>query len=86
MHDIPLIKEDHISQIPALQLLQNLGWQYLTPAEANNYRNERTSAVLLDGVLEKQLRKMNRFRSRGAKYAFSEANIHSAIQALKQGL
>ena len=33
-HELPSFLEDHISQIPALQLLQNLGWQYLTPAEA----------------------------------------------------
>lgn len=26
-----LWKEDHISQIPVLQLLGNLGWGYLTP-------------------------------------------------------
>ena len=25
--DLPSFAEDHISQIPALQLLQNLGWQ-----------------------------------------------------------
>jgi type I restriction enzyme R subunit len=35
MPAVPLMKEDHISQIPALQLLQNLGWEYLTPDEAN---------------------------------------------------
>jgi len=86
MHDIPLIKEDHISQIPALQLLQNLGWQYLTPAEANKYRNERASAVLLDGVLETQLRQMNKIQYKGQEYPFTEGNIHSAIQALKEVL
>ena len=31
MNAIPSFKEDHISQIPALQLLQRLGWTYLTP-------------------------------------------------------
>ena len=30
-HELPSFLEDHISQIPALQLLQNLGWKYLTP-------------------------------------------------------
>jgi len=83
---VPLMKEDHISQIPALQLLQNLGWQYLTPLEANKYRNERASAVLLDGILEKQLRSMNTIQYRGEEYPFSEANIHTAIQALKEVL
>lgn len=33
-HAVPSFLEDHISQVPALQLLQNLGWQYLTPEEA----------------------------------------------------
>jgi len=32
--DIPSFKENHISQIPALQLLVNLGYTYLTPDEA----------------------------------------------------
>ncbi len=86
MPTVPLIKEDHISQIPALQLLQNLGWQYLTPAEANKYRNERTSAVLLDGILETQLRQMNKVQYKGQEYPFTEGNIHSAIQALKEVL
>ena len=32
--DTPSFKEDHISQIPALQLLQKLGYIYLSPDEA----------------------------------------------------
>ena len=27
----PSFREDHSSQIPALQLLQNLGWTYMPP-------------------------------------------------------
>ena len=81
--NIPSLKEDHISQIPALQLLQNLGWVYLSPAEAMALRGGRVSAVILDGILEGQLRKMNRIRYKGAEFAFSEGNIHAAMQALK---
>jgi hypothetical protein len=29
MSDAPLMQEDHIFQIPALQLIQNLGYTYL---------------------------------------------------------
>ena len=36
--DTPSFKEDHISQIPALQMLQNLGYTYLTPEEADRFR------------------------------------------------
>ena len=52
----PLMKEDHISQIPALQLLQNIGYSYLTPDEALQLRGGRTKNVILDGILEKQPR------------------------------
>ena len=34
----PSFKEDHISQIPALQLLQNLGYTYLSPDEAEKLK------------------------------------------------
>jgi len=80
---IPLLKEDHISQVPALQVLQNLGYRYLTPDEALAYRGGRTSGVLLEGILAEQLRKINRIRFKGQTYAFSEGNIQSAIQDLK---
>jgi type I restriction enzyme R subunit len=79
----PLLKEDHVSQIPALQLLQNLGWKYLTPNEALAARGGRLSSVLLDGILENQLRLMNRIRYRGEELPFSEGNIVEAIEALK---
>jgi len=81
--DTPSFKEDHISQIPALQLLQNLGYTYLTPMEALEQRGGRLSAVLLEGVLAKQLRKINRIRFKGSEHPFSEGNILSAIQTLK---
>ena len=49
-------KEDHISQIPALQLLQKFGYTYLTPDEALAMRGGKTSNVLLEDVLRNQLR------------------------------
>lgn len=36
--DTPSFKEDHISQIPALQMLVNLGYTYLNPVEAERQR------------------------------------------------
>lgn len=82
--DSPNLKEDHISQIPALQLLQNLGYTYLAPSKAVELRGGRLSSVLLEGVLEEQLRKINRIRFKGEEHPFSESNIHSAIMALKE--
>lgn len=82
-NDLPSFLEDHISQIPALQLLQNLGWQYLTPDDAVALRGGKLSNVLLETVLVEQLKKLNRIRFKGAEHLFSEANIQSAVQALK---
>ena len=45
----PLWQEDHISQVPALQLLQNLGWTYLTPVEALKLRGGKESRAVLTG-------------------------------------
>ncbi len=83
MHQTPLIKEDHISQIPALQLLQNIGYAYLTPEEALELRGGRARNVILDGILEEQLRRMNKIQYKERKCPFSEGNIISAVQALK---
>src|SRR3972149_6693150 len=83
MQQAPSMKEDHISQIPALQLLQNLGYTYLTPEEALALRGGKTRNVILDGILTEQLRKMNVVRYRGEEYPFTEGNIFSAVQSLK---
>jgi type I restriction enzyme R subunit len=75
--------EKHLSQIPALQLLISLGFEYITPAEALYERQERTSNVLLENILRSQLKKINRIRYKTNEYLFSEENVQSAIQKLK---
>lgn len=86
MSTLPSFQEDHISQIPALHLLQNMGYVYLRPQEVFLERKGKLSNVILEGVLEKQLRKLNRIRFKGAEDEFSDANINAAIQALKDFL
>ncbi len=80
---LPSFLEDHVSQIPALQLLQNLGFVYLRREEVHLERGGKLSNALLEGVLEKQLRRLNRIRFKGADHEFSDANIQAAIQTLK---
>lgn len=82
----PRDREDEISQIPALQLLQNLDYTYPTPAEALAQRGGRQSGVLLEGILREQLGRINRIRYRGSSYDFSDANLRAAVQALKDVL
>lgn len=75
--------EKHLSQIPALQLLINLGFEFLTPAEAFRERQNRTSNVLLENILRSRLEDINRIRYKGGEHFFSEENVLSAVQKLK---
>ncbi|WP_448508117.1 type I restriction endonuclease subunit R [Immundisolibacter sp.] len=75
--------ETTLSQIPALQVLVNLGFEYLTPAEALAARGGKASNVLLEEILRGQLKAQNRIHHKGATWLFSEENIQSAIQRLK---
>lgn len=80
----PSFKEDHISQIPALQLLQRLGYTYLGKEEALALRGNKTTNVLLEEVLRKQLNNINSIKVSSTKTAiFTDANIQNGIQALK---
>ena len=82
--DTPSFKEDHISQIPALQILQKLGYQYLSPEEALQLRGNKTSNVLLEDVLRKQLKEINSIRvSTNKTSIFTVDNIERGILALK---
>lgn len=82
--DTPSFKEDHISQIPALQMLVNLGYTYISPAEADRLRGGKTTNVLLEDVLRKQLNEINSIRVSASKTSiFSDENIERGILALK---
>jgi type I restriction enzyme R subunit len=76
-------KEATISQIPAIRLLQQLGFSYLSPEEAAVERKGRLGRVLLEDVLTSQLRRLNKIRFKGRELAFSEENIAKAVEALR---
>jgi len=82
--ETPSFKEDHISQIPAIQMLVNLGYTYLSPAEADRQRGGKTTNVLLEDVLRKQLKEINSIRVSASKTGiFTDDNIERGISALK---
>ena len=69
-------KEDHISQIPALLMLEKLGYTYLTPDEALALRGGNLANVLLEPVLRKQLAAINVVQVSSVRTTvFSEQNI-----------
>lgn len=82
--DTPSFKEDQISQIPALQMLQKLGYTYLSPEEALELRGNKTTNVILEKVLRNQLKEINSIKISSSKTSlFSDANIEAGILALK---
>lgn len=72
--------EDLDSQIPAIQLLQAIGWNYLSREEALAMRNNRSDQVVLSGILGPWLKSRNKIHSRGKTVEFSDTNIHEAIR------
>ncbi|MFR9542722.1 MAG: HsdR family type I site-specific deoxyribonuclease [Rikenellaceae bacterium] len=77
-------KEDHISQIPALMLLEKLGYTYFTPAEAMELRGESRANVLLEPILRKQLEKINVAQVSSTRTVlFTLQNITLGIEALR---
>lgn len=75
--------EKYLSQVPALQLLINLGFEYLPPAKALAARLGKTGNILLEGILREQLKRLNRIHHKGREFLFSEENIQTGIQKLK---
>ncbi|WP_418499014.1 type I restriction endonuclease subunit R [Flagellimonas sp.] len=80
---VPSFKEDHISQLPALKLLMNMGWKYISPEQALEARGGRTSNVLLETILKNQLQLINTIEYKGKEFPFSDANINNAILAIR---
>lgn len=78
----PSFKEDHISQIPALALLINMGYRYLSPSACLQARGGSHRTVLLENILAQQLKRLNKIERAGQQIDFSEANIGQAIRRL----
>lgn len=76
-------KEYNDSQKPALDLLQKMGWQFLSSEQVFEARGDMYTNVILDDILAQQLSKINTFDYKGASYKFSTGSIQGAINALK---
>ena len=79
----PSLREDDVSQLPALHLLQNLGFTYLAPAQALQLRGGRKSNLLLEPVLLERLAFFNRIEKGGQTHPWSAANLSEAVRVLK---
>ena len=78
--------EKHLSQLPALHLLQKMQprWQLLTREEADRERGGKRANVFLDGILKESVARINRIEQRGRTYPFTEGGLAEAIERLKR--
>lgn len=77
--------EDLTSQIPALRLLTNAGYRYLSGEEVMKLRYGRTGNVLLEPILKEQLAQINEIRvSSSHTERFTQSNIDEAVLRLKE--
>ena len=83
VNDTFQFNEKYLSQIPALQVLINMGYKYLPPEKVFKERSGKTGNILLENILREQLKKINRIQFKGNEFLFSEENIQSAIQKIK---
>ncbi len=86
----PKFQEEYSAKLPALALLNNLGWSYLSPEEALAARASKPDQVVLTYLLREQLAKRT-FTFGGQEYSLSDKAIDNLISevnspALNQGL
>ena len=77
--------ERYISQVPAIEVLQKIGYQYISPEKANQLRSNLHDA-LLRTVLEEKLKELNSYEYKGEIRKFSDTNIQQAIRDLDESL
>src|SRR5690606_5654718 len=75
--------ELNISQIPAIEVLQKLGYQYLSSKQVNQLRVNLNEAFLRT-VLEEKLKELNSYEYKGEIHKFSKSNIQQAIRDLDE--
>ncbi|MCP5170289.1 MAG: hypothetical protein H6999_11125 [Hahellaceae bacterium] len=57
MEDLPKFQEEYSAKLPALTLLTNLGWQFLSPQQALAARDGKADQVVLRQLLRTKDRK-----------------------------
>jgi len=77
--------EMNISQIPALEVLNKMGYITLPPEKAEEMRGNFFKVFLKD-ILYKKLIGLNSFEYKGKYYKFSEKNIRQAMLNLDEAL
>ena len=83
---IPVANEMSTSQRPAIEVLQKLGYKYISEEENKKLRNYILTDVLFKDILAKKLNGINNYEYKGEKYKFSANTIGQAIKDLNEDL
>ena len=83
---IPIANEMSTSQRPAIEVLQKLGYKYISEEENKNLRNNILTDVIFKDILAKKLNEINSYEYKGEKYKFSASTIGQAIKDLNEDL
>ncbi len=76
--------EDKDSQLPALRLVQQMGYTYISPEKALEMRDGLLTRFVLTDILEDQLSKINRIEYKGETLPFPQPAISRAAYDLQQ--
>ncbi|MBJ9476397.1 type I restriction endonuclease subunit R [Acinetobacter baumannii] len=87
---LPKFQEEYSAKLPALVLLNNLGWSFISPAQALAARDGKQDQVVLRQILRKELSK-RKFTFAGQEYPLSAKSVDNLISeicspALNEGL
>ncbi|OEC90087.1 type I restriction endonuclease subunit R [Acinetobacter sp. YK3] len=87
---LPKFQEEYSAKLPALALLTNLGWSFLSPSQALDARDGKQDQVVLRQILHHELSK-RKFTFAGQEYPLSAKSVDNLISeicspALNEGL
>ena len=83
---IPVANEMSTSQRPAIEVLQKLGYKYISEEGNKKLRNYILTDVIFKDMLAKKLNEINSYEYKGEKYKFSASTIGQAIKDLNEDL
>ena len=84
--DILVSNENTSSQRPAIEVLEKLGYKYISQEENKELRNNILSDVLFKEILIKKLNEINSYEYKGVTYKFSPSTIGQAVKDLNEDL
>ena len=70
------------SQLPAVELLVNMGFKYLSRNDIAHQRDMDNSKFILKDIAFNKLREINSYEYKEKVYKFSDKNIHDVIEEL----